>query len=199
MRSWMIGRAGIILAILFAIVATPTVALASGGDGGPISFRKDAAIWTAIIFVLLFLILWKYAWGPIAQGLAKREDNIANHIAEAEKRHQEAKELLAQYEERLANAAGEVREILEEARRDAEHTQSKIIAAARQEAQAEQNRGLAEIDIAKQQALKELSDAATNLAIDLAGEIVREKLNPHDHQALIQQAVAKYTSEPSQN
>ena len=49
------------------------------------SWKSDLAIWTAVVFLVLLAILWKFAWGPIAEGLDKREQEIADQIAEAER------------------------------------------------------------------------------------------------------------------
>lgn len=153
-------------------------------------FRSDLAIWTLVVFLLLMAILWKFAWGPIAAALEKREQSIAEHIASAQRSHEEAKALLAQYERKLAQAADEVRGMLEEARRDSEHTRQEIVAQARTEAQAEAARGRREIETATAAALKELAQSSANLAVDLAGKILRAKLNPTDHAQLIKQAMA---------
>ena len=46
----------------------------------------------------------KFAWRPIAAGLDKRERGIADQIAQAEAANQKAKEILADYERKLAAA-----------------------------------------------------------------------------------------------
>ena len=63
-------------------VLAPRVAFAAG-DGGPFSWQSDLAIWTGVVFVVLLLVLWKFAWGPIADALARREQSIAGQIREA--------------------------------------------------------------------------------------------------------------------
>ncbi len=175
-------------------VATPHEA------ANPAAFRTDLAIYTFLVFLLLFAVLWRFAWGPIVAGLAKREQGIADNIAEARRCRDEAKLMLQQYETKLAEAQNEVREILDEARRDAEHTQQEILAAARVEADRERNRSLAEIDTATAQALKQLAEKSTNLAVELAGKIVQAQLNRDDHNRLISDAVTKFVdADPSQN
>jgi F-type H+-transporting ATPase subunit b len=152
------------------------------------------------VFVLLAAILWKFAWGPIMAGLDKREKRIADDIAAAHDANEEAKRLLAQYEQKLADAQVEVRGILDEARRDAQHTQQEILAKARDDARAERDRALREIETATQQALKELAEKSTDLAIELAGKIVRAELKPADHTRLIADAVSGFaTANPSKN
>jgi F-type H+-transporting ATPase subunit b len=133
--------------------------------------------------------------------LERREQTIADHIAEAERNHEEAKALLAEYERKLSGAANEVRELLDEARRDAEHTKQSILAEAKSGADVERKRALHEIEAATDQALKTLAERSAELAVELAGKILQSKLNPADHQRLIQEAMAKFpeSTNPSAN
>jgi len=158
----------------------------------PLAFDPDLALFTLLIFLLLLAVLWKFAWGPIAAGLDKREQSIADQIAAAQAANEQAKTLLGQYEQKLAAASGEVRAILDEARRDAEHTQQEILAKARADARLERDRAIREIEIATDSALKELAERSTNMAVDLAGRIVQAQLKPADHTRLIDEAMAKF-------
>ncbi len=145
-------------------------------------------------------ILWKFAWGPISEALDRRERGIADQIQAAADKHEESKQLLAQYEVKLAHAADEVRALLEEARRDAEHTKSEILAEAKSAAQAEYDRAVREVNSAKDSALKELAETSANLAIDLAGKIVREKLTAEDQSRLVHDMLGKLPkTDPSVN
>jgi len=172
---------------------------AVGANTEPSEFKSDLAIYTVVVFLLLLAILYKFAWGPISSGLDKREHRIAEHIAAAERSHEEAKAMLAQYEAKLAASQEEVRAILEEARRDAEHTQQEILAKARADASAEIERGKREIETATAQALKELAETSANLAVDLAGKVVQAQLNPADHARLITDALSRFPGNVAQN
>ncbi|HUY93137.1 MAG TPA: F0F1 ATP synthase subunit B [Pirellulales bacterium] len=154
--------------------------------------KGDLAIFTFVVFLLLLGILWKFAWGPISTGLERREHRIAEQIAAAERSHQEAKAMLAEYERKLAAAHDEVRAILDEARRDAEHTHREILEKAKAEAAAEAARAKHDVETARDQALKELVETSANLAVDLAGQILKARLSPADHSQLIADALAKF-------
>ena len=159
------------------------------------NFRGDLAIWTAVVFLVLLAILSKFAWKPIAEALDKREQNVADQIAQAEAANQKAKEILADYERKLAAAEDQVRAILEQGRRDAEQVGRELIDKAKEEAKAEYQRAVKQIDAATAAAIKELADRSATLAVELAGKIVRAKLNPGDHARLIEQAVAGFVAE----
>lgn len=157
-------------------------------------FKQDLAIWTFAVFVLLMVILGKFAWKPITEALERREHGIAENIAAAQRAGDDARTMLAEYETKLRGAADEVRGIMEEARRDAELTKQEIIAEAKAAAQQEHDRMLRDVHLAKNQALKELSETSANLAIDLAGKIVRTQLNKADHARLVSEALNRVTA-----
>jgi F-type H+-transporting ATPase subunit b len=168
--------------------------------GGPEDFQTDLAIYSAIVFLLLLAILWKFAWAPIMAGLQKREQRIAENIAAAERANQEAKLQLAEYDRKLAGASEQVRLMLEEARKEAEQAKLEIIAEAKESAKLEFDRSKRDLQRATDQALKELSERSTNLAVDLASKIVRERLNQQDHARLVKEAMAEFVaSGPSAN
>jgi F-type H+-transporting ATPase subunit b len=176
----------------------------AGGHGGggidPLAFQGDLALWTGVVFVILFAILWKFAWGPIREGLDKREQGIADQIAQAEAANQQAKDLLAQYGQRLEGAKDEVREMMVRARQDAEQAGRDMLEKAQAQAEIEHQRALREIDTATASALKELAEQSASLAVDLAGRIVGAKLERADHARLIEQAMGDFARQgPSSN
>jgi F-type H+-transporting ATPase subunit b len=196
-----------------ALAAVPQAALAAG-DGhaahedigyvptpstDPAEFRGDLAIWSFAVFVLLAGLLAKFAWKPILEGLDKRERGIADTIAATRAANEEAKSMLASYERRLAEASEEVRGMLEEARRDAEATKQTILAEARKAADDEQARAKREIGLATDDALSRIAERAGELAVDVAGKFLREKLSTDDHQRLVRDSVASIRSKPSVN
>jgi F-type H+-transporting ATPase subunit b len=156
----------------------------------PADFRTDLAIYTFVVFLLLLAILAKLAWPKISEALLEREKRIEANIAAAEAKHDDAKRLLAEHEARLAGAAAEVRALLEEARRDAESTKEEIIDEARAAAQVERNRAIRDIETAADHALKDMAETSANLAVELAGRVIRESINPAKQQELVRSALA---------
>jgi F-type H+-transporting ATPase subunit b len=166
----------------------------------PAEFRTDLAIYTFAVFMLLLAILSKAAWPKISEALEEREKRIEGAIAAAEAKHEEAKRLLAEHEAKLATAAGEVRALLEEARRDAEATKAQIVAEAREAAKAEHQRAQRDIEVALDAATKYLAETSANLAVELAGKAIRETIQPAKAQELVREALAKLSATaPSRN
>jgi len=165
----------------------------------PAWFQRDLAIWSFVVFLGLLALLTKFAWKPIMQGLEKREQGIADTIAATQAANAEAKQMLASYERRLAEASEEVRGMLEEARRDAETTRQSIVAEARKAAEDERNRARHEIVLAKDDALAQIAQKAGELAVDVAGKFLREKLGKEDQARLVRDSVAGIGTKPSMN
>jgi F-type H+-transporting ATPase subunit b len=166
----------------------------------PLQFKADLAIWTFVVFVVLFLVLKKFAWGPISESLDRREHHIAENIEAAKRTHEDARQLLAQYERQLAAAADEVRGMLDEARHDAETTKQQIIAEAKSAAQAEHARAVRDIRTAADAAVEDLSQRSADLAVLLAGKIISAKISPEERSRLVQDSLGKFAAAtPSRN
>jgi len=165
----------------------------------PASFKSDLAIWSFVIFLGLLGLLTKFAWNPIMAGLDKREQGIADTIASTQAANEDAKRMLASYERRLAEATDEVRGMLEEARRDADVTRQAIVAEARKAAEEEQARARHEIGLAKDEALAQIADRAGDLAVEVAGKFLREKLGREDQARLVRDSVTSIGTKPSVN
>lgn len=171
-----------------------------GLETNPADIKSDLAVWTFVVFLLLLGVLWKFAWGPLATGLEKREHSIADEIAAAQRAHEEAKQLLADHERRLAGAADEVRAMIEQARRDGEQVKAEILAEAKAGADAERTRAIHDIEAATVQALHSLAEKSADIVVDLAGKIVQSKLSPEEHSRLVREAVGRFSAAaPSEN
>jgi F-type H+-transporting ATPase subunit b len=166
------------------------------GDAGanllsPAELRGDLAIYTFVVFLLLLAILSWLAWPKISAALLEREKRIEASLAAAEAKHEEAKRLLAQHEAQLATAAGEVRAMLEEARRDADAAKAEIVSEAKAAAQQERQRALRDIDIAKDHAMKDIAETSANLAVELAGKVIRETIKPEKTHEIVREALRR--------
>lgn len=162
----------------------------------PTEWRFDMALCTLAVFFLLLGLLAKVAWGPILTGLHRREQSIIARIEEAKRSADEAAAQLAEYRAKLASATQETQELLSQARRDGEASADAIRRAAQDAAARERDRAIADIQAAKNVAVSEIGRLAADLAVKLAGRIVRRELSPQDHTAMIAEALEKF---PSQN
>jgi F-type H+-transporting ATPase subunit b len=173
----------------------------SHANAGPqqrniVELKADMALFSFIVFLLLLAVVTKFAWKPIMGGLEKREHGIAAMIDEARASAEKAQASLAQYEAKLAAAAEETREMLAQARKDAEVAKEKIIAEAQAAAHRERDKSLADIRAAKEAALREMAQKSVDSAFALASRIIHKEIKAGDHAALIQDSLSNF---PSQN
>jgi F-type H+-transporting ATPase subunit b len=160
----------------------------------PSQFKSDLAIWTFVVFLCLLALLLKFAWRPIMDGLEKREKSIAAMIDEAKQSAEKAAEQLREYEAQLAAAGEEAQKLMAQAQRDAESVKDQIVADAKSAAQRERERAVQDIESAKNAALQEMTQKSVDLAVLMAGRIVRRQLAPEDHAKLIRDALDQLPS-----
>ncbi|TDI30258.1 MAG: ATP synthase F0 subunit B [Acidobacteria bacterium] len=147
-------------------------------------------IWTVVTFLLLVLLLGKFAWKPILAVLKERETTIRQALDEARQARKESASLLEQNRAILADARNQAREVLEKARQDAEQRRSDLVAAARKEAEELLSRSRDEIQREKRQALRELREEAADLAIAAASRVVAGGLDAEHHRRLVDEYFA---------
>ncbi len=182
-----------IISLAGAALALSLPALASGEGEGTVSpFAGDLGnvIWTLVIFLVVLWVLGKYAWGPILEGLQRRERFIEDSLDQAKQQRDEANALLREHQEKLAAAREETEAILEEARRDSDALRAREEERAKDEAEKLLDRARKEIEIARDTAVRELFSKATQLATDGASRILERELDAADHDRLIQDSIA---------
>ena len=168
-------------------------ALAEEGQGhakkDPMSFtgikRYDLGIYTLVVFGLLYFILKTFAWGPISQGLDKREAAIRGAKEAAEKSMVETRRLTEEAKAILQKAADDARGIVEEARRDAVALKDRLSSEGREEISAERDRLKREIESARDQALQEIWNQTVSLSTMISSKVVRREMSSDDHARLL--------------
>ena len=172
------------------LASVPSIALAKGGE--VMSFVGSTQMWTLITFIVVLLVLWKFAWGPIAKSLQEREERIRKAIADAEEAKNKAEALEKQFEEKLDSARSEAEAIIKEGREDAVRVKEKYAKEQRAEGEAMKQRALNEIDLAKAKAVEEIRQEARSLSIEIARKVLEREVSAQDHAALVDQALAGY-------
>lgn len=215
MRFWLTGIVLLLALGVFPAKIAPNVARAAaaakehteaavdheaGGEAhgkapGPMTATKrdvDLAVWTLVTFVVFLFVLKKFAWGPIIEGLDKRESSVLDNIAGAESARIKAEKMLAEHAAKLDKVQEEVREILAGARRDAEHTKNEIMATAQKEADANRQRAVQEIQRARDQALDDLFNHMGRCVSEATEQVIGRALTGADNERLIEEALSGF-------
>lgn len=157
----------------------------------PLSIFLDLGLWTIVVFVLLLIILRKMAWGPMLEGLKAREQNILGAVEEAKVARAETQRISAEFKVKMDEAYAEIPKIMAEARRDADAFKEETRAQTAKEMQVERQRLRREIETAKDQALQELWNQATQLATLMSAKVIGRSLPAEDHRRLMDEALVE--------
>jgi F-type H+-transporting ATPase subunit b len=176
---------------LALLVGTAAPALAAEESPGLMTVAYDLTIWSIVIFILLFVVLRKYAWAPILEGLQKREHSIESAIEEAKKVREEMAKQQAEFQRQLADANQQIPKLLEEARRAAEHLKEEMRTQAAADINTERQRLRREIEVARDQALQDIWTQAANLATVISAQVIRRSLGAEDHRRLVDEALSE--------
>jgi F-type H+-transporting ATPase subunit b len=151
----------------------------------------DLTVWTIVVFLVLLLVLKRAAWKPMLEGLQRREENIRAALEDAKRARDEAQRVRQELQTEMNHAAEKVRDLMDNARRDAERANEEMIAKARNEIQGERDRLRREIDLARDHALQEISNRVAQLATLVSAKAIRRQLSLDDHRRMVDEALAE--------
>ncbi|MCU0389529.1 MAG: F0F1 ATP synthase subunit B [Thermoflexibacter sp.] len=133
--------------------------------------------WTALTFIIVLLILRRFAWKPILGALDEREKSIAESLEAAEKAKQEMATLNLENQKLLQEAKSEREKIL----RDAKTVAERLVNEAKERAIEESNRIIASAQEAirneKQAAMTEVRNQVAHLSLTIAEKLLRNELS----------------------
>jgi F-type H+-transporting ATPase subunit b len=152
----------------------------------------DLSVWGLVVFVVLVFILGRFTWKPMLEGLKKREEGIRAAVEDAQRARDEAQQLRTQLHQEMARSAEQVRQMIDEGRRNAQRNADEMIARARAEAEAERQRLHGEIEAARDQALQQIRDEVVRGAGAVTTRALRRELTPEDHRRLVDDALAEF-------
>ncbi len=166
-----------------ALFTVPAPVLAAGGLT---QINPGLTLWAAITFLVLLVVLSKFAWGPIVKMLDEREKTINEAIESAKKERAEAEKLLASQKESLAKATREAAELAKRNQDEVEKLRQELTAKARKEAEELVASARKQIVEEKSKAVAELKGMVADLAIDAAGKLVKASLDEKAQRQLVE-------------
>ena len=140
-------------------------------------------------FILLLVLVKKYAWSNLASIFEQRAEKIAADIDGAEQARQKAEVLAQKREDELAGSRKEAKTIIENAKETAEKSKASILADAKLEAGRLKEKANQEIAQNKAEALQSVKGEVADLTISLAGKIISQNLDGYAHKELIDQYI----------
>jgi F-type H+-transporting ATPase subunit b len=152
----------------------------------PILPETNEIIWGGISFFLLLLLMWKFAFPALKEGMNNRTERIRSDLDTAETAKSEAVAVLDSYKAQLADAKAESARIIEEARQAADALKKDQEARLQTELAEARARAAADIEAAKAQATADLQGELATLAVGAASAVVNKNLDPAAQSQLIE-------------
>jgi F-type H+-transporting ATPase subunit b len=167
------------------------------GKKNPLAFQPALAFWTVLVFLGLFFLLRKFAWGPLSQALHQREEHLEHCLLQTETARNESEQLLAEHRRLLAQADDRIKALFDKAHKDAQASGDEIIKQAQAEAETSRDRARRDIATARDQALAEIWSQTANVAVSVAGRVLSKKLDQKEHKRLIDLAIKELPAPPA--
>ena len=150
-------------------------------------------VWTMIFawcnLLILYVFLKKILFKPIKNMIDSRQKEVDDMFSEAESAKADAKEMKAEYEEKLSHAEEESEQILRTAQRRAQLKEEDIIKEAQVEASRIRERAEGEIELEKKRMLGEIKDEVSEMAIGIASAVIGREVSEKEHKELIDEFI----------
>jgi F-type H+-transporting ATPase subunit b len=160
---------------------------AEGGSEAGLTINLFWVLVSAINFLLLFAIVWTFAFKPLTRTLDDRKATIEQGLKDAEQARRDRENAEAERVATLAEARREANDILARAQKVAQESRDADIAATRDELERMRVRATAEIEAEKTRAIADLRGEVADLALAAAGRVVGETMTDDRSRRLVQE------------
>ena len=145
--------------------------------------------WTALLtlcnMIITFLVLKKFLFQPVKKMIDDRQQEIDGLYADAGNAKAQAEALQAQYDARLKAANAEGDRIIQQATRQAPEREEAIVHEAQEKAARTMERAHAQMEQEKKQAMNDLKDQVSGMALGIASAVLEEDVDKRKHAKLI--------------
>ena len=151
----------------------------------------DATFFVALSFLLFVIfVIWAGLPSTIIKSLDDRSEQIKKELDEARILHEEAQKLLAAEKRKLEQCDAEVEEILKQASEQASLITEKSNNLLKEEIQRKQKQADLKITQARDEAIREVKDKASELSLIIAKEYLKENIDDNVASDLIDKSIS---------
>lgn len=142
-----------------------------------------------IAFLILYLLLSKYAFKPLFGIMEARKKHIQDQLDNAANSREEAAKLLNEQTAALQATKQEAYGILEQARVSSEKTAEEIVRQAKAEATRLKDEAVSEIDSEKNKAIASLRTEVAGLSVSIASKIIEKNVDAKEQEQLVEKSL----------
>jgi F-type H+-transporting ATPase subunit b len=177
----------LLVATLSLLAARPAAAAAADDTGGILTPAGGLMVWTLIVFGIVLLVLYKFAYPLILGAVEAREQKIRELLAAAARDRDEAQELLERQRKEHEELRTQAQEIFAEARASGERTREELLAQARRETEEMLARARRDVAAETERALDQMRRDTVELAIAAAERLVHRNLDDEQNRRLVRE------------
>ncbi len=148
-------------------------------------FVWTSTVITIIAFVLLYLLLNKYAFGPLFNIMEQRKRLVVGELEQAEANRKESSALLEEQRKAIEQARKEAQEIVENSRKVSTKSAEELVEAAKNEAARLKEAAQQDIVSEKNQAIAELRKQVGEMSVKIASKIIEKEVDASAQEALV--------------
>ncbi len=152
---------------------------------GALGINLSALIIQILAFLILVLLLRRYAYQPLLNVLDQRSERVRTSMEQADRIERQLAETETRNQEILTEARREAQTIVANAREIGDKQIAQAREAAREEAEKQLQLSLAQLRAETQSARQQLRQDYADLVIRAASRVVRQELDPQKHLQLI--------------
>lgn len=156
-----------------------------------LGIKLDALVFQLVAFVMLMLLLKRYAFKPITGLLDQRAERIRLSMEQADRIERQLAETEQRNAEILSEARREAQSIVARARELADAQIAQARTAAQEAGQQQLDQSLAQLRAEEQRVMGEIRRQAADLVILAASRVVRQELDPRKHAQLIEATLSE--------
>lgn len=188
-------RTSVLRALLLLTIPASTAAAQEASEGGSmLTPRVGLMVWTLAIFVVLYLVLRRYAFPPIVSAVQAREKALEAAIEGAKRDRDEAARILAEHRQQIEAARSEAQRFIVEGRAAGEKIRADMLEQTRQQQQELLERARRDIGAEKERAIAEMRREAVDLAIAGASKVIEKNLDEPSNRRLVEGFLASLST-----
>ena len=142
-------------------------------------------IWTILTFVVLVVLLTKFAWRPLLDALDRRQESIRKSLDDARQARQELERLRTESTRILVEARTEADAIISRTRADAARAGEEMKVKARADAENIIRNAERQIELEASRAVETIRREAVDLSVAIASKLIQRNITKEDNERLI--------------
>jgi F-type H+-transporting ATPase subunit b len=186
-----------LFAAVVASVVTAAPLLAQEAEHAPVNLLAPNAglmFWTLLIFLVLLVILAKFAFKPLTAAVEAREAALEKAIKDAQADREAAAKHLAEQTKALDAARAEAQRVIAEGRTTGEKLRNEMLEQTKHQQHELLERARIEIDNERKRAIADLRREAVELAIAGASKVIERNLDDQANRKLVESFLATVPS-----